>query len=210
MARSDIQLDRGEAGGVSDQVKKTAGKRRWLRRLLWGAALAFVALQAHSYYYLRFMVLYPYSSNYEPSTPGITRQYDVVQGLIRPMLESLNVARMHWVALSQKPPQIEGLTLLKGKDIENIIIGKYSSANSGSNNYSVNYKKNQTYEYYHASAYASIDFGIYTFFNNKLCNNADINISCTSIYKNKNNELIYIGFDKISINYFYKPKIGRV
>ena len=51
---------------MNDQVKKTAGKRRWLRRLLWGAALAFVALQAHSYYYLRFMVLYPYSSTYEP------------------------------------------------------------------------------------------------------------------------------------------------
>ncbi|MEO6716692.1 MAG: hypothetical protein ABIM50_05525 [Novosphingobium sp.] len=180
---------------MSDQVKATVKNRRWPRRLLWSAILAFVALQVHSYYYLRFMVMYPFSAAYEPQMspdPAASKRADGRIGLITPMFESVTVARMHWASLSQNPPQFKGLTLVKGRELENKIFGFLANKSRPGYQSSIKYKKSQFYESYLATAYASTNYGFFAFFDDKVCvsiwNGA---IFCNSVYQKFGKSYIY-------------------
>lgn len=173
----------------------SGAKRVWPRRMLWIAAALFVALQAHSYYYLRFMVMYPFSPTYEPSIPAdpvASKRVDVLNGLLTPMFESLNVARMHWAALSQKPPRMAGLTLLKGRELQESIFGLRLDGKSypGYQSHS-QYRKDQSFESYLATGYASMDYGIYAFFDNRVCIFIVDHSGCISIYKNSKCDRFY-------------------
>ena len=194
---------------MNDQVKGIVKKRRWLRRLMWGATLVFTALQMHSYYYLRFMALYPFGPGYEPSEPGLSRRTDIVNGLITPMTESLNVAKIHWGTLSQRPPQIEGLIVVEGKELENKILGFTEQYRTISWGYVREYKKNQIFRVVGFGTIVENYDLLYVVFEDKVCHTTvESGYVCAAIYRNLKNDYVFYNINEHKLVEFVTSQMG--